>query len=168
MQSNSTLSLVHDTNAGSTELLIRYVEGHCTQDVRRTSCLSHFICQYADTRFAFWDTPGQHRMAPLIENMLSRPVLSGAAVVVDVTDMNSLGETKFWKKVVDRSSLRSPLPAILLANKCDLVDQRKISAEALAELAEELVCFAYMEVSALTGQNVKEAFHMLFDKALTV
>ena len=49
---------------------------------------------------------------------------------------------------------------------CDLVDRREVSAVALAELAEELNCFAYMEVSALTGQNVKEAFHMLFDKVL--
>ena len=43
---------------------------------------------------------------------------SGAAVVVDITDMNSLEDARFWKEVVDRYSLRS-LPAILLATKCD-------------------------------------------------
>ena len=125
-----------------------------------------YDCQYADTRFTLWDTSGLQRCASLI-GFYSR-ALSGAAVVVDVTDMNSLENARFWKKVVDRSSPKSPLPVILLANKCDLVDQRKVSPEAFAELAEELNCFAYMEVSAKTGQNVKEAFHMLFDKALEV
>ena len=157
---------VHENYAGNTSLLIRYVEGHYTQDAKATIIANYYDCQYADTRFMLWDTYGLQRFAP-INGMYCRG-MSGAAVVVDVTSMNSLENARFWKEVVDRHSPKSPLPVILLANKCDLVDQRKVSAEAFAELAEELNCFAYMEVSAKTGQNVKEAFHMLFDKALEV
>ena len=115
-----------------------------------------------------WDTSGSDTLASLT-GMYCRG-MNGAAVVVDVTDMNCLENARFWKQVVDRSSPQSPLPvpAILLANKCDLVDCRRVSAVALAELAEELNCFAYMEVSAKTDQNVEEAFHMLFDKVLAL
>ena len=158
--------LVHRTYAGSTSLLIRYVEGRYTHNVWPTIGANCVSCRYADTSFMLWDTSGLHRSASVFD-MLCRGI-SGAAVVVDVTDMKSLEDARFWKQVVDSSSQRSLLPAILLANKCDIVDGRSVSAEALAELAEELDCFAYMEVSALTGQNVKEAFHMLFDKALAV
>ena len=159
---------VHETCAGSTSLLIRYLEGHYTQDVRPTIGGGFFHCQYADTMFALWDAPGSYMLASVTG--LYCCCMNGAAVVVDVTDMNALENARFWKQVMDRSSKRSslPVPAILLANKCDIVDRRKVSPEALAELAEELDCFAYMEVSAETGQNVKEAFHMLFDKALAV
>ena len=156
------IALVHGTKAGSKSLLIRYVEGHYTQDVWSTSHRSRFTCQYADTKFVFLDISDRHQTTPFMLKF------HGAAVVVDVTDMDSLADVRFWKYAVDSSSQRSLLPAILLANKCDLVDRRKVSAEALAKLAEKLDCFAYMEVSALTGQNVKEAFHMLFDKALAV
>ena len=89
---------------------------------------------------------------------------NGVAVVVDVTNMQSLESARYWKQMVDSCNPGSLLPAILLANKCYLVDERTVTAEALAELAEELHCFAYFEVSAKTGQNVKEAFDILFDK----
>ena len=73
---------------------------------------------------------------------------------------------RYWKQTVDSCNPGSLLPAILLADKCDLqsVDERTVTAEALAELAEELHCFAYFEVSAKTGQ--KEAFDMLLNKNL--
>lgn len=66
------------------------------------------------------------------------------------------------------------LAAILLATnyKCDLEDELTVTAETLAELAEGLqcACFTCIEVSAKTGQNVKEVFdmHMLFDKIIAV
>ena len=157
--------LAHGTYAGSTPLLIRYVEGYFAPIQAATLSYYFYTCQYADTRFMLWDTPGKY---PYLLASLCCRALSGVAVVVDVTNMDSLESARFLKQLVDSSSPQSPLPAILLANKCDVVDRRKVSAEALAELAEELDCFAYMEVSALTGQNVKEAFHMLFDKVRAV
>ena len=156
---------VHGTYAGNSSLLIRYVEGRYRVVPATIGC-SLAVCRYADTSFSLCDTSGLHEWDSVIG--MHCHTASGAAVVVDITNMISLEDARFWKQVVDRYSPRSPLPAILLATKCDLVDQRRVSAEALAELAEELNCFAYMEVSALTGQNVKEAFHMLFDEVLAV
>ena len=160
------IALVHGVSAGSTSLSIRYVKGLYTGMEPFTIGYNHFICQYADTKFYLWDTSGQQKMASTFDRLFHS--LSGAAVVIDVTNMYSLEDARFWKQEVDRSSLRSRLPVILLATKCDLVDQREVSAETLAELAEELNCFAYVEVSAKTGQNVKEAFHMLFDEVLAL
>ena len=156
--------LSHDSYAGSTALLRRYTQGYFSHNTGVGQNV--FTCHYAGVQIWLWDPAGQERYDSLIA-CYSRGS-NCVAVVIDVTNMHSLERTRMLKQMVDRSNPRSPLPAILLATKCDLVDKRKVTAEALAELAEELQCFTYMEVSALTGQNVKEAFTMLFDKIIAV
>ena len=117
---------------------------------------------FGNTEVHVWNLPGVEKYAIVAELYYCHS--NGVAVVVDITDTDSLESARFWKQKVDSCNPGSLLPAILLANKCDLVDNRTVAAEALAELAEELHCFAYFEVSAKTGQNVKEAFDMLFNK----
>ena len=158
--------LVHGIYAGSTALALCYRDGHFNGETNSTIGCSLDIYRYAATQVMLWDTSSQEKCAPSHAILFRR--INGVAVVVDVTDVGSIKAARFWKQEVDRSNPRSPLPAILLATKCDLVDRRTVTAEALAELAEELQCFTYMEVSALTGQNVKEAFTMLFDKIIAV
>jgi GTPase SAR1 family protein len=48
---------------------------------------------------------------------------------------------------------------VIIGNKIDLVDARQISKEQATQKAEELNVL-YMEVSALSGENIKD----LFDK----
>ena len=91
---------------------------------------------------------------PAIMDALFYHRCNGIALVVDVNNMKSLEDAKFKKHRIDSSNPRSTLPAILLATKCDWVELCKVTAEALAALAEEMHCFTYVEVSAPTGQNV--------------
>ena len=158
---------VHSSGAGCSSLVFRYKHGHFDYS------LPHQVPQagpelamisYGDTEVNLWSTPGAEKFARV--NELYCRSSNGISVVVDVTDIQSLHFARYWKQKVDSCNPGSLLPAILLANKCDLVDERTVTAEALAELAEELHCFAYFEVSAKTGQNVKEAFDMLFNKIL--
>ena len=158
--------LPHDSNAGSTTLLCRFMQGYFSGNLRGSVGLDFFTRCYAGIQFQLWDASGIERFDDITVHMSQSS--NGVAVVIDVTSMRSLRRARVLKQMVDRSNPRSPLPAILLATKCDLVAMRTVTAEALAELAEELHCFTYMEVSALTGQNVKEAFTMLFDKIITL
>ena len=158
---------VHSMDAGCSSLVFRYKHGHFDYS------LPHQVPQagpelamisYGDTEVHLWSTPGAEKYARVNEQYYRSS--NGISVVVDVTDIQSLHFARYWKQKVDSCNPGSLLPAILLANKCDLVDERTVTAGALAELAEELHCFAYFEVSAKTGQNVKEAFDMLFNKIL--
>ena len=159
--------LVGGHAVGRASLLFRYQHGYFNDCLGVNSGYSGFCCQYTGTQVTLWETWGATENLATGNKVLYRR-MNGFAVLVDVTNMQSLEDARFWKQVADSSNPRSPLPAILLATKCDLVDMRTVTAEALAELAEELQCFTYMEVSALTGQNVKEAFTMLFDKIIAV
>ena len=155
---------VHSSGAGCSSLVFRYKHGHFDYSLPQAPQAGSelaMIC-YGDTEVHLWSTPGAEKYARV--NELYYRSSNGISVVVDVTDIQSLHFARYWKQKVDSCNPGSLLPAILLANKCDLVDERTVTAEALAELAEELHCFAYFEVSAKTGQNVKEAFDMLFNK----
>lgn len=52
------------------------------------------------------------------------------------------------------------LPIVLVGNKSDLVDQRCVSSEQAAALAEKLN-LSYIETSALNASNVEQAFTLL-------
>ena len=157
---------VHGTCAGASCLVFRYEHGRFTDLSPSVGVELTTFHYHGDTLVILWNTTNPQRY-PIV-NELYYHYCNGVAVVVDITDVESLGSARYWKQMVDSCNPGSPLPAILLANKCDLVDERTVTAEALAKLAEELHCFAYFEVSAKTGQNVKEAFDMLFDEIIRV
>jgi Ras-related protein Rab-11A len=52
------------------------------------------------------------------------------------------------------------LPILLIGNKSDLVDERKVSREQATNLAKQLN-IPYMETSALNASNVEQAFMSL-------
>jgi len=54
----------------------------------------------------------------------------------------------------------SGIPRILIGNKIDLQDDRKIILPMAEHLSEKLSA-PYFETSALTGENVKSIFHKI-------
>ena len=52
------------------------------------------------------------------------------------------------------------MPIVLVGNKSDLIDQRKVSREQATALAQQLN-ISYMETSALNASNVEQAFSTL-------
>lgn len=80
-------------------------------------------------------------------------------VVYDVTDERSyMSVTKWISNIGDNADKN--VNKILVANKCDLVDKRKITRERGESLAENLG-IPYMEMSALSSSNIDEAFTTL-------
>ena len=66
--------------------------------------------------------------------------------------------TKWMEKIAENAN--KEVAKMLVANKCDLDEKRKISQEAGESLADELG-ISYIEVSALSNRNVEEAFTTL-------
>ncbi|KAL4238999.1 hypothetical protein ACF0H5_003703 [Mactra antiquata] len=81
-------------------------------------------------------------------------------IVYSINDTNSFSEAEalyeFLKKVKD---VDSP-PAILVGNKTDLVDDRKVTTDEGKALATK-IGIPFIETSAKTGDNVKEMFETL-------
>ena len=94
--------------------------------------------------------------------MLHRPYFNGAdamILVFDVTRSSTFSNINNWYNTAVKYGL-SHIPRILVGNKIDLKDDRKIILPMAEHLSEKLDA-PYFETSALTGKNVKEVFNKI-------
>jgi len=69
-----------------------------------------------------------------------------------------------WKKEIDQF-FKGQVVLYLIGNKSDLKANRQISFEQGLARAKELNC-PYLETSALTGENVEDAFLLIATKLI--
>ncbi|MHA2287466.1 MAG: Rab family GTPase [Promethearchaeota archaeon] len=111
----------------------------------------------ATINLMFWDIAGQPQFY-----MLHRPYFNGAdgiLLVFDTTRSSTFSNINNWYKSAQKYGL-SGVPRILIGNKVDLKDERKIILPMAEHLSEKLNA-PYFETSALTGENVKVVFHKI-------
>jgi small GTP-binding protein len=111
-------------------------------------------------KLVLWDIAGQIKF-----ETMRRYFYKGAEAVVlmfDLTNRISFESISNWYKDVKRNIViaEDNLIGILLGNKEDLVDDRKINFEESLSLAAKLN-LEYIEISALTGKNVEAIFFKL-------
>ena len=111
----------------------------------------------------FWDIAGQPQFY-----MLHRPYFNGAdgmLLVFDVTRSSTFSNINNWYNTAVKYGL-SGIPRLLVGNKIDLKDERKIILPMADHLSEKINA-PYFETSALTGENVKPVFkkiaELIFD-----
>ncbi|MFX1495630.1 MAG: Rab family GTPase [Promethearchaeota archaeon] len=105
----------------------------------------------------FWDVAGQPQFY-----MLHRPYFNGAdamILVFDITRSSTFSNINNWYSTAVKYGL-SGIPRILIGNKIDLKDDRKIIIPMAEHLSEKLNA-PYFETSALRGDNVKLIFHKI-------
>ena len=112
-----------------------------------------------------WDLAGQQRF-DFIRGSYYRGS-KGALLVYDTTRKSTWLELPKWIKETE-DALGERIPIILLANKVDLAEHRVITREMGEEFMREQNLVGYLETSALTGQNVEEAFSILAKSSLSI
>ncbi len=113
----------------------------------------------ATINLMFWDVAGQPQFY-----MLHRPYFNGAdgvILVFDMTRSSTFSNVNNWWNSCIKYGL-SGVPRILIGNKVDLKDERKIILPMADHLSEKLSA-PYFETSALTGETVKDVFHKIAD-----
>jgi len=111
----------------------------------------------ATINLMFWDVAGQPQFY-----MLHRPYFNGAdgmILVFDITRSSTFSNINNWYSSAVKYGL-SGIPRILIGNKIDLKDERKIILPMAEHLSEKLNA-PYFETSALTGETVKEVFQKI-------
>ncbi|KAI1713731.1 ras family domain-containing protein [Ditylenchus destructor] len=105
------------------------------------------------------DTAGQEEFSAMREQYMRSG--RGFLLVYSVTDEQSFREARKLYRQVLRVKDRGEYPVLLVANKVDLVNQRKVSEQQGRQLADELK-LPYIETSAKDPPiNVDAAFHEL-------
>ncbi|XP_026473465.1 GTP-binding protein Rit2-like isoform X2 [Ctenocephalides felis] len=84
----------------------------------------------------------------------------GFMICYSVTDKNSFQEAVEYKKLIARVRLSEDIPLVLIGNKFDLQNQRKVLTEEGKALGQQFGCPFY-ETSAALRHNIDDAFYAL-------
>jgi small GTP-binding protein len=82
---------------------------------------------------------------------------SSAIIVFDLTRKETLNDVLSWCGEV-RKRIPYPIPIMLLGNKADLDQKRKVMSEEAEKIAKAAGVHDYIETSAKTAENVDKAF----------
>ncbi|MFW9987418.1 MAG: GTP-binding protein [Candidatus Odinarchaeota archaeon] len=157
---SNKLILCGDNQVGKTSLIRRYVENKFDQDYISTigvqiSKKTVNLSEKTKLNFIIWDIGGQvQQMAPYRANFYNGA--NAAFIVLDRTRPNALDSIKRWYNDIKKSIKRN-IPIVIVGNKSDLVDNIVITEEQIEKVAKQF-SFHYLVTSALTGENVNDAF----------
>lgn len=104
-----------------------------------------------------WDLAGQPRFESVRQGFYRGA--RGGLLLYDVTRRRTFLNVDNWKEEAFKN-LQNEIPLVLVANKVDLKDSRVVTTKEGEEYAKKNG-FTYVESSALTGENVEEAYSNL-------
>ena len=108
-------------------------------------------------RLQIWDSAGQEKFRNVTKTYFKNAY--GFLVVYDITDMESFKKISFWMDSINKNAPEN-VKLILVGNKCDLANERKISFEEGENCAKKYN-IKFFESSAKDGTNVNELFFYL-------
>jgi len=151
--------VVGDGAVGKTALVIRFSEGRFQDHYKMTIGVDFAIKMVEiagkKVKLQIWDTGGQERFS-YIRPLYYKGAM-GVIYVFDITNRQSFDNVEKWRKEV--TDYCGGIPALLVANKCDLPDKAVTEDEA-TEMGVR-VNGPFYQASAKTGDNVDDLFTSL-------
>ena len=151
--------IVGNSNVGKTNIVTRYVKGEFSNEYMITIGMDFLTCNLELDNKIFklrlWDTAGSEKFRSVTRGYYSNTCY--ALIVYDITDDSSFNSVKQWIEDV-QSFANKGTNLVLVGNKVDLNNKRKISKEEGQNLATEY------ESSALTGENINDIFEGICQK----
>lgn len=150
--------IIGDPSVGKSNLLMKFAHNKFTDEYQATIGVE-FGAKNIEIndqifRIQIWDTAGQENFRSITRAYYKNSVC--AMVVYDVTCRQSFENIQNWIEDVRNQSPKTVL-IILLGNKIDLDDDRKVSYDEGNEFATKNGLI-FMETSAKTGAGVEEIF----------
>jgi len=154
--------ILGDGGVGKTSLLNRFVEKTFDKDYKSTigtniMRIDYKLMEKVTVAFALWDLAGQEYFKKVRQLYLAGS--QAALFVYDVTRPDTLYNLKNWQNEL-KTVAGNDIKSLLVGNKIDLIEDRKVSFEEGKKVAEDLG-LSYLETSAKTGDNVNRAFGSL-------
>ena len=155
--------IVGDLSSGKTNIVTQYISHKFVQDSQPTIGVEMFNKDFQinedKVSAQIWDTAGQEKYNALTSSYYKGA--KGAIVVYDITQESTfLKVEQFVKDLREKSDKNVYM--ILVGNKIDLEENRKISKEEGKKLADKLK-MGFFEVSAKNGTGIEDLFKNLID-----
>ena len=150
--------IIGNQSVGKTNIVHRFAKGEFSNEYSITLGLDYISqnIQIGDKLFLLqlWDTAGSERFRSVTKGYFNNSAC--AIIVYDVTSESSFKATKEWIEECKKYT-NNNIHLVLVGNKIDLVEQRKVTMEEGKNFAEENG-MVFFEASALTGENIDKIF----------
>ena len=155
-----------NSSVGKTSFIIKYIED-TFQEVYLATVgidfkIKNIIIKDKHYKLYFYDTTGQEKYKSLSFNIIKNA--HGILLMYDVTNESSFESIPEWIRNI-KELKGDNFPMILLGNKIDIINKRKISKEKGEDLAEENK-IDFFETSNKEGINIEEAGLAIVNKIL--
>ena len=151
--------IIGDAAVGKSNLLLRYTHGQFKQEYQLTIGVEfgakNIEIDNKIYRIQIWDTAGQESFRSITRAYYKNSVC--ALIVYDISNRESFNNIASWIEDCRNQSPKT-IFIVLIGNKSDLDDKRKVTFEEGQELAEKNNMM-FFETSAKTGNNVEEIFY---------
>ena len=157
-----------DHNVGKTSIIRRFSENRFLLDYRATiglNIISHDFKSFGNQiNVALWDIGAQEYF-----RRYRKTYYNGAQagfIVFDLTNKKSFENVKNWYNELSEFIDNPELPVMIIGNKKDLIEKRVITNQQAISMSQSLTGsinrnVLYFETSALTGENVEDAFRLI-------
>ena len=140
--------VVGDVQVGKTSILKKALKNEFTEEYKSTKGYEFNIAliKVNDTiiKFQIWEISGEENSGPSLLNFRNANL---GYLVYSVTSRESFNNLKYW---IEKLRKKAPtIRIILIGNKCDDKDNRKVSYEEGKEISEKFNLENFEEVSAV-------------------
>ncbi|CAF3319116.1 unnamed protein product [Rotaria sp. Silwood2] len=153
------LIMIGSGGVGKSALTLQYMYDEFVDNYEPTKADSYrksVMLDGEEVQIDILDTAGQEHYAAIRDTYIRTG--EGFLLVFDVTDVESFSDLdELYEQILRVKSSGTNIPAILVGNKIDLADKRKITLEEAEQKAHSW-SIKYIETSAKTKHNVDKVF----------
>ena len=158
--------LIGDTSVGKTSILCKYIDDEFSDTYLSTIGIEFkiksLIINGKKVLLRIWDTSGQERYRSITQNFYRNA--NGILFIFDITKKETFDNIKIW--LTDSENCEdNKVAKMLIGNKIDLENKRKIDNETIKKFAEKKE-MKYFEASAKEGINIDNIFRELAELIL--
>jgi len=154
------------SEVGKSSLVMRFCEDRFEDNFMVTigvDCKSKYIDRSGwRLKLQVWDTAGHERFRTITPAYYRGAM--GVIITYDVTSRESFDHVEFWVQQLNEHGDAS-VQRVLVGNKTDLADARKVTTEE-GELLASKFGMAFFETSARTGERVEDTFLNITDQVV--
>ena len=151
------LLVVGESGVGKTCMLLRFADNKFEENFLSTIGVDfkvkEIMVDNKKVKLQIWDSAGQERFRNITASYYRN--CSAIIIVYDITNVDSFEQVRRW--VTDVRGFVPDAPLLLVGNKCDLEESRKVSYDDGKKLADEFG-FVFLETSAKTNLNIEDVF----------
>ena len=153
-----------DGQVGKTSLILRYIDNKFSYNYLSTIGFDSKVKKVQlengeEIKVKIFDTAGQERFKSIAKNYLKNA--NGIILAYDITREKTLENIQNWIDEMLEDN-HNEIHKILIGNKSDLKEKRKISKEQGEEMAKQFELENnFYETSCESGENVEKAFNDL-------